>query len=219
MFKSSIDNNNILFHEYNKKSKKVLDLYGNFKITKMYLIRQPLSKFLCFILNIITLYNYDKLIKESHDNLPYHVLIMFEIKLENGMKKMILLEKNNSINITENFIINNSQEIKELKIKKNYTINNILNKTQSRLGTIKYFNWHMYKYNCQEFIEEILKTIGKKYSKINKEFIFRDKLSKIIKFSDKFSDFISHSGYCLCLINNFIDKYIYNSNIFNLNFT
>jgi len=53
----SLDNNNILFYQYNKKSKKILDLYGNYKLTKIYLIRQPFSKFITLLLNIITLYN------------------------------------------------------------------------------------------------------------------------------------------------------------------
>lgn len=210
MLKLSIDDNNILFYQYNKKSKKILDLYGNCKITKMYLVRQPFTKFLCFVLNIFSLYNFDKLIKESQDNCPYHVFIMFEISLDNGMKKMILLEKNNCINISENFIINNSQEIKQLKIKKHYTINYILNKTQSRLGNETYFNWHIFKNNCQCFIKEILTTIGK-YNKFKKEFIFRDKIFKIIIFSD----FIYHIGFCLYIIYNVIEKYIYDSIIFN----
>jgi|688.fasta_scaffold396257_1 hypothetical protein len=208
--KLSLDNNNILFYQYNKKSQKLLDLYGNCKLTKIYLVRQPFSKFITFLLNVFTLYNYEKLINESQDNFPYHALIVFEVKLENGMKKMLLLEKNNCINISENFFINNSQEIKELKIKKRYTINYILNKTQTRLGNEKYFNWHLYKNNCHEFTKEILRTIGK-YNKTNKEFIFRDKLFKIIIPSE----FTLHIGNCLCVFYNIVEKYIYDSNIFN----
>lgn len=204
MFKLSIDNNNILFNQYNIKSKKLLDLYGDCKVTKMYLIRQPLSNFIRFGLNILTVYNFDKLIKESQDNCPYHVFIIFEVTLDNGMKKMILLEKNNCINISENFFVNNSQEIKEIKITKNFTINYILNKTQSRLGTVKYFNWNLYKHNCQYFTKEILKSV-EKYSKINKEFIFRDKILKILIISD----FKYHLGLCLYIIYNVIEKYFY----------
>ena len=124
---------------------------------------------------------------------------------------MLLLEKNNCINISENFFINNTQEIKQLNIKtKELTINKILNITQNRLGNEKYFNWHLYKNNCQEFTKEILKTIGK-YNKKNKEFIFRDKLFKIIIPSE----FTLHIGNCLCVFYNIIEKYIYDRNIFN----
>jgi len=138
-------------------------------------------------------------------------LLVFEIVLPNGMKKLLLLEKNNCINISENFFVNNSQEIKELHIKnKNLTINNILNTTQERLGNEKYFNWHLYKNNCQEFTKEILKTIGK-YNKKNKNFIFRDKLFKLIIPSE----FTLHIGNCLCVFYNIFEKYIYDSNILN----
>ena len=209
--KLSLDNNNILFYQYNKKSKKLLELYGDCKLTNIYLIRQPFSKFITFLLNLFTLYNYEKLINESHDNFPYHTLLVFEIKLKNGIKKMLLLEKNNCINISENFFINNSLEIKQLKInRKKLTINSILNTTQERLGNEKYFNWHLYKNNCQEFTKEILKTIGK-YNKINKEFIFRDKLFKIIIPSE----FTLHIGNCMCVFYNIVEKYVYDNNIFN----
>jgi hypothetical protein len=50
--KLSLDNNNILFYQYNKKSQKLLDLYGNCKLTKIYLVRQPFSKFITFLLNV-----------------------------------------------------------------------------------------------------------------------------------------------------------------------
>jgi hypothetical protein len=208
--KLSLDDNNILFYHYNKKSKKILDLYGNCKITKIYLIRQPFSKTITFILNMLTLYNYEKLIQESQDNFPYHCLMIFEVKLKNNMKKMLLIEKNNCINISDNFLINNTQEIKKLNlVNKHLTINTILNTTQARLGNEKYFNWHLYKNNCQNFTKEILKTIGK-YNKTNKTFIFRDKLMNMITPSE----FTLHIGNCLCVICNIVEKYIYDNNFF-----
>jgi len=208
--KLSIDDNNILFYHYNKKSKIILDLYGNCEITKIYLIRQPFSKTITFILNMLTLYNYEKLIQESQDNFPYHCLMIFEVKLKNNMKKMLLIEKNNCINISDNFLINNTQEIKKLNVEnKHLTINTILNTTQARLGNEKYFNWHLYKNNCQNFTKEILKTIGK-YNKTNKTFIFRDKLMNMITPSE----FTLHIGNCVCVVCNIVEKYIYDNNFF-----
>lgn len=204
ILKLNIDNNNVLFYQYNKKSKELLDKYGHYKLTKMYLIRQPLHQFITFFLNIFTLYNYEKMIRESHDNFPYHTLLVCEITLDTGMKKMLMIEKNNSINITDNFLITNKHEIKELNIKKNtYSLIDILNKTQERVGNEKFFNWHLYTNNCQEFTKEMLKSIGK-YTKKNREFIFRDKLLKIIIPSE----FTLHVCNCICCIYNIIGKYI-----------
>ena len=211
VLKIGIDNNNILFYQYNKKSQKIINAYGDHKITKIYLVRQPLSKIITFWLNILTLYNYEKLINETHENFPYHIVLLVEIKLQNGMRKLLLIEKNNCINIYENFLINQLQDIKTINLKnKNYTINSILNTTQTRVGNEKFFNWNLYKNNCQEFTKEILKTIGN-YNKTNKKYIFRDKLFKLIIPSD----FTLHIGNCLCVIGNIIEKYIYDSNIFN----
>jgi len=209
--KMSIDNNNILFYQYNKKSQKILDTYGDHEVTKIYLVRQPFSKFITFLLNMFTLYNYEKLINESQENFPYHIFLVFEIKLPNNMRKLLLLEKNNCINICENFLINNLQDIKTIKLKnKNYTITSILKTTQTRVGNEKFFNWHLYKNNCQEFTKEILITLDK-YCKTNKEYIFRDKLFKIIIPSE----FTLHIGNCLCILYNITEKYIYDSNILN----
>ena len=212
--KLSIDDNNILFYHYNKKSKKIFDLYGDCKITNIYLIREPFSKTCTFIFNILTLYNYEKLINETQNNFPYHCLMIFEVKLKNNMKKMLLIEKNNSINICDNFLIHNTQEIKKLNIKnKNLTINTILNTTHIRLGNEKYFNWHLYKNNCQNFTKEILKTIGK-YNKINKTFIFHDKLNNKLFNMMSPSEFTIHIWNCLCVVCNIVEKYIYDNNFF-----
>jgi len=179
-FKMALDDNNILFYQYSKKSQKLLDLYGDFNIKKIYLVRQPISTFITFLLNVVTFYKYNKLITESQDNFPYHCSIIFEIELPNKMKKLLLLEKNNSINICENFFIHNFQHFKTIPFKnKKYTINSILKNTQKRVGNENFFNWHVYKNNCQEFIKEILITINK-YSSSNKKYILCS--NKVINF-------------------------------------
>ena len=131
--------------------------------------------------------------------------VYFSLGSENLIKKIT-----KTCNISDNFLINNTQEIKKLNIKnKHLTINTILNTTQSRLGNEKYFNWHLYKNNCQNFTKEILKTIGK-YNKINKTIIFRDKLINMITPSE----FTLHIGNCVCVFCNIIEKYIYDNNFF-----
>jgi hypothetical protein len=206
-FKMTLDDNNILFYQYSKKCQKLLDLYGEYEIKKIYLVREPFSPLITFLLNVITFYKYNKLITESQDNFPYHSSIIFEIELQNKMKKLLLLEKNNSINLRENFLINNSQQIKTLPLKnKKYTINSILNNTQKRLGNKKFFNWHVYKNNCQEFIKEILVTINK-FSKYNKDYILSN---NILKFLIP-SEFTVHIINCSCVLNNILEKYFFDS--------
>jgi hypothetical protein len=126
------------------------------------------------------------------------------------MKKLLLLEKNNSINICENFFIHNFQHFKTIPFKnKKYTINSILKNTQKRLGNHKFFNWHVYKNNCQEFIKEILITINK-YSMSNKNYILCS--DKVIDFFIP-SEFTVHIINCSCVIYNIFEKYIYDLKI------
>ena len=65
ILKSSLDEYNFFFYKYNQQSQKILDKYGDYKITKLYLVRQPFSKFLTLLLNILTCYQYNKLIAET----------------------------------------------------------------------------------------------------------------------------------------------------------
>ena len=75
---------------------------------------------------------------------------------------------------------------------------------------IQYIEQTFKDHNSVIHNKEILKTIGN-YDITNKDFIFRDKLFKIIIPSE----FTLHIGNCLCVFYNIIEKYIYDSNIFN----
>ena len=208
--KKSIEYNNVFFYQYNKKCQGIIDKYGDCKINKIYLVRQPFGKLLNLFCNILTLFNYNKYISESEDNSPYHQSLIFEIKNENTIK-FLLLEKNNCINICETFLINKTYDFKKVPIsKKNITLNKILKVTQKRIGNYKFFNWNIYKNNCQQFTKEILITLNS-YTKEYKDFIVKD---KIIKERYNPSDFTLHLVNCFLIIMNFTEKYVLDNNIF-----
>lgn len=205
---------NILFYDYTNKSKKILDIYGNCKINKIYITRQPLSKLATFILNIITLYKYDTIIKNKDKIILYHYSIILEIELPNGEEKLLLIEKNNSINICENFMIKNSHEIKKINLTKyNYTLIEILNNTKKRIGNANFFNWSINKNNCRVFTKEILKTI-KKYNKKNKIFILSDlSMNKLAKAIIP-TIFTKHVINSIVNIFNIFEQYIYDNIVY-----
>ena len=210
MLKTSLDEYNLFFYQYNNNSQKILNNYGNSKINKIYLIRQPFNKYITFILNVLTGYQYNKKLAESKDYLPYHVFIVCEIK-KGKKRKLLLVEKNNYINISDNFYIRNIQDTLTINVhKQKITLNTLLNITQKRMGSKKFFNWHPYKNNCHEFTKEILITI-EKYNNFYKDFIFRDKMFQLITPSD----FTLHIGYSLSFIHNIFSKYILDNSIFN----
>jgi hypothetical protein len=134
---------------------------------------------------------------------------MLEIKTKKEIK-FLLLEKNNSVNICETFIINKLYDFKIIPLdKKKPTLNTLLKETKNRIGNHAFFNWNICKNNCQEFIKEILVTLNK-YNDDYKEFIFRDKIIKLYEPSD----FTLHIINCVFIIINFIEKYILDNNIF-----
>jgi len=91
--KVNIINTANIYCQYNKKCQTILDEYGDFKINKMYLVREPFSKIVDFGLNILTCYTYKNFVSKSHENVPYHTSIIFEIILPNKKRKMLLIEK------------------------------------------------------------------------------------------------------------------------------
>ncbi len=223
LLKIGIDDNNVLFYNYNKGCQRLLDLYGDCELTKIYLVRQPLSKPINFLLNLLTLFNYDKMLSQTKHMFPHHIKFVIEVKLTNGFRKWLVLEKNNCVNISEYFYVNETQEMKLISLpvkgngkdakKKKYTLNNILKTTQQRIGVNKFFNWHIYKNNCKAFITEVLKSIGK-YNKKHHDFIFgdipMDKLMNVIVPTE----LASHIVNSLVNITNLFEKYILDNSLF-----
>lgn len=210
-----LDQNNMFFYKYNKKSQQILDKYGDYPVETVYLVRQPFARIINIIINIFTLGQYNAMIKESpENNLPHHSLLVFRLKLENKQSKFVLLEKNNCINLTDNFVFNHLQDIKQIKInnknkKTTYTLKCILDKTQSRIGPERFFNWNLCKNNCHEFTKEVLVTLGK-LTNATQEYIQRDKMIHIIKPSE----FTLHLVNSICIVYNIIEKYILDNNYF-----
>jgi hypothetical protein len=206
LLKSEIDNNNIFFYDFNKHEKYILEKYGNYKIEQIYIVKQPLNAFIDFIINILTFNRYKQIINESKEYLPHHTQFILSIRLPNKMKKLILLEKNNCVSLSENFTVHNDKKIKVINVKKKgYTLNKLLDDTLKRIGKHAFFNWHIYKNNCQRFSKEILLTIGK-LTKENKDFLYEDRI-----FQRYYpSEFMLHILNCLCVILNIFEKYIYN---------
>ena len=206
----SFEYNNIFFYQYNKKCQKILDEYGDYKINNIYIVRQPLSKFINFLLNILSFFTYNKYLSESYDNYIYHSALIFEIKRKNDIK-FLLVEKNNCINICETFLIHKTYDFKRINIPPTkITLNKVLKKTQKRIGNKKYFNWDTHKNNCQEFVKEILITLNENIDKYN-NFIFQDK--NIYKYYSP-TDLTIYLINCIITISNFFEKYIIDNNIF-----
>ena len=214
-FKMNIDKDYFYFNEYNSDCKAVLKEYGNFPIKRLYLVRQPITKFVKILLNIVTLYKFEqemkKYIKTTNNDVffPQHTSIIIEIELPNKTRKQILIEKNNCIKLALDFRISNKQDMCKISIGKNkYTLNNLLEKTRERVGNNMFFNWSICRNNCQMLTKEILITL-KKFTKKNKNFMFQSEFANQIKFSE-FSLHIINTIINLCnTFETFIGRTLY----------
>jgi len=202
----------VFFYDYNKLCKKMLEKYGECEINKIYLVRSNLTKFHTFIINVVTLYKYDEIVKQSENNFPYHVMILIEVKLKNNRIKWLLLEKNNCISMNDNFILTQGIEVEEVEMKKEKKIHlkELLEETRNRMGNEKFFNWNVFENNCQEFTKQLLITI-ESYSDYYGEFIFNETVMKL----SQPSNFLYCMFNFLFIFYNFLEKYIFEIDLFN----
>lgn len=112
-FKKTMDDYAIFFNDYNSQSKKTIETYGDFRITRAYLIKNPLTNLNVCILNLITMQNNKQVLDHA-----MHLQLMIEIKINKCEKKMILIDKTNCINILTEFHIDNKCMIIPIKLKK-----------------------------------------------------------------------------------------------------
>lgn len=193
---------NDIFNDYNKETRQILNEYGDYKIKEIYIVKEPLGKLLCTMLNALTLYEYKRISEENEDFIIYHASIIVKIKLPNNLNKFLLIEKNPTMNISEKFCINKLQNIKSIRIKK-YTLNKMLNTTNERMGNKKFFNWNFYKNNCQDFVKEILITLKKPH--LMDDFMDHKKITNWLYSSH----FVGCTINFLVTMSNIIEKYVF----------
>lgn len=152
---------NYEIRDYNKKTKKLLQKYGKWKLHRVFLIQKPID--VLFQKGMEWIYKTDI-------STYYHMGILVELK-HNGNNKLLFIEKNEGIYIYENFPILDSYEIHLSKLVKNkITFEKMMNQTKIGMGEKKYFNWNIIHNNCQHFSFELLKSLGinidKKFSQL-----------------------------------------------------
>jgi hypothetical protein len=159
--------NNLVYgySEYTKSSNQVLKNYGNEIIQKITIFRQPLNSFYLFVANRLAKHeNYDKL---------FHLYIIV-----NTSKGNVLIEKNETINITNHIKNNKDTDKFEINNFPKITINQLLENTKKIMGK-NYFSYSAKNNNCQDFIINILRAnnindkAAYEFTKQNVEDIFK----------------------------------------------
>lgn len=169
-FKKKIFNYEI--SKFNKKTLKIINKFGDCNISRIYLLRNPLSDLYIFMANVI--YNVD--ISKYH-----HLSLIVELNLEKQVKKWIFIEKNEGIYLRDNFpMIEKNEIIFSKSIKKCITLKQLLETTRERVGNKKFYNWNILNNNCQHFIKFLLETLEIKQNKVIKNLCQSNKKELIL---------------------------------------
>jgi hypothetical protein len=156
--------------DYSPKVKKILKDFGDETITKMAIMRTPISSVLRKIMNIVSLGEFEKRLKDTPYDDLYHLSLLLYTD-----KGTILVEKNEVINMEKMGKVpkvKKGSQISSMRIKGKRTINELLNKAKERMGD-KYFPYSAKNNNCQDFIMNVLQAnnLG---TKTNFDFIKQD---------------------------------------------
>jgi hypothetical protein len=155
--------------DYNTKSKNTLKEVGDAKVFGAKLYRTPVPDYLIEILNVVSLGDFKKKLKDTEYDKLFHLGIILETS-----KGRVLIEKNEVINVSKSIPSKTEgYEEKEVTLHNhNLTVQEVLDNTQ-RVLQDRFFKYSAYDNNCQNFILSLLKAnnIG---SEKDKEFVKQD---------------------------------------------
>lgn len=159
--------------KYSNKIQKLLSIYGEHKITDIYVYRKPIQKILNYYLNLVSSFQIIKNLKENKYDDIFHLFMI--VKCDNN--EYILIEKNDILNIVlvNIDVINKAENVEKIKIdyNDNLSINDLLNNTLKNIGEYDFFNYNSSSLNCQKFILDILKS-NNLYDNKDKDFIYQN---------------------------------------------
>ena len=151
---------------YSKNVENVLYSYGNEPIIKISIGRVALSKTTLFLLNVISLGELNRKLKDSTYDKLYHLFMIIETS-----RGQFLLEKNEVISLSKKKIPPKS-EIINITIPNGLTLNSILEKTKQIMRQ-DFFTYSGRDNNCQFFIYNILKS-NHIITQENEKFVLQD---------------------------------------------
>lgn len=139
---------------YLRSTQTVIDSIGDEPITDMIVARTPLSKATMFLLNIVSVGDFNKRLKETPHDTLFHLFMV----ITTGKGKYTV-EKNDVITIKKFTGFKKDTETAQVGQTSGLTLNIILEKTKDKIGD-KFFDYKALDNNCQFFISSILKSTG-----------------------------------------------------------
>lgn len=160
---------------YGKGTSKIIKQYGFYPIVGMQIYRTPLNNVLGVALNVLTLGQWFSLMKEFGFDKFYHLALVVTVQTPKGHKN-IIIEKNETINVSTSYSTNKNTETLPVGIRPDRFskgISHLLIRTRQVAGDDAYFLYDAFRNNCQYFIKYILQS-NDLYSEEAAKFLFQD---------------------------------------------
>ena len=141
-------------NDFSPKVKNILAEFGNEPITKIYIIRTPLSKPIRGLLNIVSLGAFEKKFKKTSADDLFHLAVHIETK-----KGRVSLEKNEVINMDKKPKRASNSQTLDVPLSEGLTLNTMLEETKQKMKQ-KFFPYSAYDNNCSVFIMNFLEANG-----------------------------------------------------------
>lgn len=154
---------------YSPSVTAIIEKFADQEVKSIELHRRVLPTVYTGLLNVLTLGEFNKRIKDQPKDKLFHISMW--VKLANG--KTVLVEKNEVINMKVNPKKEKEEEVQPAgAVPSVFTFGEMLDKTQKEMGG-KYFTYSARDNNCGNYIEAVLKANGMNTKETN-DFIGQD---------------------------------------------
>jgi hypothetical protein len=158
---------------YPPYARAIYNKYKGWKVRQVVVGRQPVGGVITKVINFFSAGYWQEIRDSVYKSGLNHALLILVIESEGGEHKIIRIEKNNVVGISDNFGIDGQMKIKNVHgvAKLNLTLEEFLLPVHENLEKLK--NYKIMDNNCQGFIDYILDKHGVNSPEI-KEYIIQD---------------------------------------------
>jgi len=141
--------------QYPPQVRNLLTMHGTHKITDIKLCKEPVSENTELLLKLLAGSNTWEEAKRKYGFDKFYHLFMI-VTMENGSR--LHIEKNEVIRVSES--PRDCPNALDLGSPQPITLGELLNRTKQRIGDRDFFTYDPFRNNCQNFITELLRTMG-----------------------------------------------------------
>lgn len=173
--------------KFSNADEKFLQKYGNMRINRMRVCREPIKKYVGIGLNFATLGIWEKKQAELGYDKLFHLFLLIDI-IDGTTTRTVILEKNDTPHINL-YTKKLSQQTEYKFVRKQYngTINSLLTATQAEMGTA-FWVYDPFRNNCQDFLLHVLGDNGLLDSDLEK--FIKQNVEGIVNETPEFSQHI-----------------------------